>query len=557
MQVIKTPNFHCINANSINPKINLCNSNNPPFQLKKLGFSRSINPAFNNIFSIPNSNKFVIPKRRCIKSFIAARKASSADDYYSVLNISRNATLQEIKTAYRSLARKYHPDMNKDPGAEEKFKEISAAYEILSDNEKRSLYDRFGEAGLQGNFDASGTGPQEADPFEVFAEYFGESNNFFGRSGEPGGFNFNFREEGNQNLDIRYDLYLSFEESIFGGERDIEVSCFETCDDCGGTGAKSSSSVKSCRGCGGRGGVVKTQKTPFGIVSQVTTCSKCGGDGKIITDRCRKCDGAGQVRAKRSVRVVVPPGIHDGATMQVQGEGNFDKRRGMSGDLYLVLHIEEKFGIQRKGLNLYSKVNVDYTEAILGTVIKVDTVEGVRNLEIPPGIQPGDTLKLSRMGVPNINKPSVRGDHHFIVTVQIPKNISDAERMLVEKLASLRQTSENHSLPYNGIRGSSDKNNTNQSSNPERKSVTYLWKSIKDFLRKKQPRERFASIGIDTPAFRRSCALKNFPSLLSIATVFVMAFTAIFVRNWGSSIQWPSREQIKHSNHPSKQVKEQ
>ncbi|KAL2478948.1 Molecular chaperone Hsp40/DnaJ family protein [Forsythia ovata] len=552
MQVIKTPNFQCVNANTINPNISFCNSNNSPFQLKKLGFSRSIIPASKTISTIPTSINFIHPKRRPFSPFIAARKASGSD-YYSVLNISRNATLQEIKTSYRSLARKYHPDMNKGPGAEEKFKEISAAYEVLSDNEKRSLYDRFGQAGLQGNFDASGTGPQEVDPFEVFAEYFGESNKFFGPSSEPSGFTFNFREKGSQNLDIRHDLYLSFEESIFGGERDIDVACFETCDDCGGTGAKSSSSVRSCSGCGGRGGVMKTQKTPFGIMSQVTTCSKCGGDGKIITDRCRRCDGSSQVRAKRSIKVVVPPGIHDGATMQVQGEGSFDKRRGVAGDLYLVLHTEEKIGIQRDGLNLYSKVNVDYTEAILGTVIKVETVEGLKDLEIPPGLQPGDILKLPHMGVPNINKPSVRGDHHFAVNVQIPKSISDAERMLVEKLASLRGTSQNYSLPDNGIRGSSDKNNANQTSNPGRKSATYLWKSIKDFLRKRQHRERFASIGIDTPALTR-CGkpLKNFPSLLSISTVFVMAFIATLVRKCGCSIQWPHRKRLKYSNHPPK-----
>ncbi|KAL2462346.1 Molecular chaperone Hsp40/DnaJ family protein [Abeliophyllum distichum] len=482
MQVIKTPKFHCVsvnvNANTINPNISFCNSNNSPFQLKRLGFSRSIIPASKTISTIPTSINFIHPQRRPFSPFIAARKASSSD-YYSVLNISRNATLQEIKTSYRSLARKYHPDMNKGPGAEEKFKEISAAYETMRKGlcmiaSARQVYREI--------FDASGTGPQEVDPFEVFAEYFGESNKFFGRSSEPSGFTFNFREKGSQNLDIRYDLYLSFEESIFGGERDIEIACFETCDDCGGTGAKSSSSMKSCSGCGGRGGVMKTQKTPFGIMSQVTTCSKCSGDGKIITDRCRRCDGSGQVRAKRSIKVVVPPGIHDGATMQIQGEGSFDKRRGVAGDLYLVLHTQEKIGIQRDGLNLYSKVNVDYTEAILGTVIKVETVDGLKDLKIPPGIQPGDILKFPHMGVPNINKPSVRGDHHFAVNVQIPKNISDAERMLVEKLASLRGTSQNFSLPDNGILGRNDKNNANQTSNPGRKNATYLWKSIKDFL---------------------------------------------------------------------------
>ncbi|KAK6127846.1 hypothetical protein DH2020_038415 [Rehmannia glutinosa] len=456
MQVSQIPNFPSINSNVINPSFIFCNSNyQSPLKFKTLGFSASVFPTFKAISRIPFSNNFNCTRRRRFAPFVvaAAAKRAPSSDYYKVLNVSRNATLQEIKAAYRSLARKYHPDMNKGPGAEEKFKEIGAAYEVLSDTEKRSLYDRFGEEGLRGEFDATSAGSQGVDPFEVFAEYFGESNSFFGGSGEQRGFNFNFRENRSRNLDIRYDLYLSFEESIFGGKRDVEVPCLETCDDCGGTGAKSSSCVKTCAECGGSGREVKTQRTPFGVMSQVSSCSKCRGDGKIITDRCRRCNGRGQVRAKRHIEVVVPPGIDDGATMQVRGEGNIDKTRGIAGDLYLVLHIEEKQGIRRDGTNLYSKVVVDYTEAILGTIKQVDTAEGMKDLRIPPGTQPGDSLRLPHMGVPKINKPSARGDHYFSVDVQIPKYIrfchniaSDAERALVEKLASVRNI-EGYTLP--------------------------------------------------------------------------------------------------------------
>ncbi|KAJ6677152.1 DNAJ-like protein 1 MITOCHONDRIAL-RELATED [Salix viminalis] len=256
--------------------------------------------------------------------------ASARADYYSTLNVSRNATLQEIKSSYRKLARKYHPDMNKGAGAEDKFKEISAAYEVLSDDEKRSLYDRFGEAGLQGEFDGYGSGSQGVDPSEIYNTFFGGSDGFFGGRGGDGGLNFNFRNMGNEDLDIRYDLYLSLEESVFGGQREIEVSFFETCDSCSGTGAKSSSCIKSCADCGGRGGVMKTQRTPFGMMSQVSTCAKCSGEGKVITDHCRKCGGNGKIRSKRSMKVVFPAGVNDGATMRIQGEGSFNKQSSLN-----------------------------------------------------------------------------------------------------------------------------------------------------------------------------------------------------------------------------------
>ncbi|XP_073110394.1 uncharacterized protein [Elaeis guineensis] len=406
---------------------------------------------------------------------------AKASDYYATLNVSRNATLQEIKTAYRNLARKYHPDMNKSPGAEEKFKEISAAYEVLSDDEKRPLYDRYGEAGLQGEYGGNGVGPQGVDPFEVFNAFFGDSDGFFG---DPGGINFDTKFNRSQGLDIRYDLPLSFEESIFGGRREINVTRFETCDNCNGTGAKSSNCIKTCTECGGRGGVMKTQRTPFGIVSQVSTCSKCGGNGRTITDQCRSCNGEGRVQAKRCIRVDIPAGVNDGYTIQVQGEGSIDKKRGIAGDLYLFIQVNEKPGIRRKGLNLYSDVSIDYTEAILGTTVKVETIEGYQDLQIPSGTQPGETLKLSNMGVPNIKRPSVRGDHHFTVRVEIPKNISDVERSLVEELASLR-TTEVSSIRSRGIHSNNIKKHKmrkKQSHSSQKRTKGSLWSSIRNLF---------------------------------------------------------------------------
>ncbi|XP_057446872.1 uncharacterized protein LOC130738752 [Lotus japonicus] len=433
------------------------------------------------------------------RAAVAAIRAKAETDFYSTLNVSSSATLQEIKSSYRKLARKYHPDMNKSPGAEDKFKEISAAYEVLSDDEKRSLYDRFGESGLQGENE----GPASAsgvDPFDLFEAFFGRSDGLFGDSDE-GGFNFNMRNNRNRGQDIRYDLHLSFEESIFGGQREIEVSCLQTCNICDGTGAKSKSCIKQCTNCGGRGGEMRSQKTPFGMMSQVSTCSKCGGLGKIITDHCRKCDGSGQLQAKRTMEVAIPPGLNDGDTMRIRGEGNYDKNRRKTGDLFVVLHVDAKQGVWREGLHLYSKINIDFTEAILGSVKKVETVEGSRDLQIPSGIQPGDSVKISRLGVPDMNKPSIRGDHFFIVNVLIPKDISGTERVLVEQLASLRTPSKGDSASSNDIGIPEGKLDEFIKRDPKcdasTKGLNSVWRSITNFLRGGQSEERFASISQD------------------------------------------------------------
>ncbi|KAB5524286.1 hypothetical protein DKX38_022035 [Salix brachista] len=566
-------------------------------QAPSRSFWPNLNPISNStIRPIPANSSSIAPPLRFLKTnnvrspiFTSARghrffntasvraEASARADYYSTLNVSRNATLQEIKSSYRKLALKYHPDMNKGAGAEDKFKEISAAYEVLSDDEKRSLYDRFGEAGLQGEFDGYGSGSQGVDPSEIYNTFFGGSDGFFGGRGGDGGLNFNFRNMGNEDLDIRYDLYLSLEESVFGGQREIEVSFFETCDSCSGTGAKSSSCIKSCADCGGRGGVMKTQRTPFGMMSQVSTCAKCSGEGKVITDHCRKCGGNGKIRSKRSMKVVFPAGVNDGATMRIQGEGSFNKQSawdqsailskasdkflklyrqsfeftagiwdycslkqqfqkyickihhlGIAGDLFISLHVNEKQGIWRNGLNLYSKINVDYTQAILGTVLKVETVEGLKDLQIPSGIQPGDAVKLSRLGVPDINKPSVRGDHHFIVNILIPKNISNKERALVEELASLKSCSKEHAVSSNSS-GTLESNKDHirdpkdNASGHRVKSISSLWNSITGFLGQKQSRERFASAAMttNTSLLWRSGKL-DFSIVLSVITVSVL-----------------------------------
>ncbi|MED6167473.1 hypothetical protein PIB30_002955 [Stylosanthes scabra] len=467
------------------------------------------------------------------------RAKAGTTDYYSTLNVSRNATLQEIKASYRKLARKYHPD--KSPGAEEKFKEISAAYEVLSDDEKRSIYDRFGESGLQGENGGSASA-SGVDPFDLFDAFFGRSDGsgVFGES-DDGGINFGFRSNRSRGLDIQHELNLSFEESIFGARKEIEVSCFEPCNDCDGTGAKSRSCIKTCSNCGGRGGEMKSQKTPFGIMSQVSTCSKCGGVGKIITDHCRRCEGSGQVKSKRTMEVVIPPGASDGDTTQVQGEGNFDSRRHIRGDLFVVLHVDEKQGIWREGLHLYSKINIDFTDAILGSVKKVETVEGLRDLQIPSGVQPGDSVKLSRLGVPDMNRPSFRGDHYFIVNVLIPKNISATERALVEQLASLRASKyDSFSSKDTGIpKGKFNEFKTvpkDQDSSKGNKHVGSLWTSIQNFLRRGQSEEKFASISLDTSTSFCRFSHQNFSVLDSFFVVFLITCVFASIANSKDSL---------------------
>ncbi|CAN8258963.1 unnamed protein product [Cochlearia groenlandica] len=454
---------------------------------------------------------------------------AAVKDHYSTLNLSRNATLKEIKSAYRNLARKYHPDMNKNPGAEDKFKEISAAYEVLSDEEKRSVYDRFGEAGLEGDFNGSQDTSQGVDPFDLYSAFFGGSDGFFG---ESGGMGFDFMNKRSLDLDIRYDLRLSFEESVFGVKREIEVSYLETCDGCGGTGAKSSNDVKKCSNCGGKGRVMDTQRTPFGMMSQVSTCSKCGGDGKIITDKCRKCTGKGRLRSLKKMDVAVPPGVTDRATMRIQGEGNVDKRSGRAGDLFIVLQVDEKRGIQREGLNLYSKISVDFADAILGTVTKVETVEGTVDLRIPPGTQPGDTVKLHRKGVPDTDRPSVRGDHCFVVKVLIPKKLSERERMLVEEFSSLRRSSSSS----NGTR----KEGRRDESEPRKEPS--LWHKMKSFISKEDSRTKFGTMSLNSSLQGRRISKAE--------TLIVIPFLAMCVITSAVSLVHKKSDRFRQKKEP-------
>ncbi|KAL0922218.1 hypothetical protein M5K25_006188 [Dendrobium thyrsiflorum] len=411
-------------------------------------------------------------------TFSAFVVVAASVDYYSTLGVSRSANNKEIKAAYRKLARQYHPDVNKQPGATEKFKEISTAYEVLSDEKKRALYDQYGEAGVKSAVGGS-SGAYTANPFDLFETFFGASMGGF--SMDKNAFRTQRRGATIKGEDIRYDMILEFSEAIFGAEKQIELSHLETCDVCAGTGSKIGSKLRICSTCGGRGQVMRTEQTPFGLFSQVSICPTCGGEGEIISDYCRKCSGEGRVRVKKGIKVEVPPGISKGSTLRVRGEGDSGPKGGPPGDLYICLDVVEIPGIQRDGINLCSTVSINYIDAILGAVVKVKTVDGPTELQIPSGTQPGDVIVLARRGVPKLNKPSTRGDHLFTVKVTIPSRISGRERELLEELAFLHDNSvgrpKGRSLSRRGESKRSKEINNSEPSNEQ----ADIWKKLKDF----------------------------------------------------------------------------
>ncbi|KAJ9179019.1 hypothetical protein P3X46_010849 [Hevea brasiliensis] len=362
---------------------------------------------------------------------------NASGDYYVTLGVPKSATGKEIKAAYRRLARQYHPDVNKEPGATEKFKEISAAYEVLSDDKKRALYDQYGEAGVKSTVGGASSA-YTTNPFDLFETFFGSTMGGF--PGMETGFSTRRRSTVTKGEDIRYDITLEFSESIFGSEKEFELSHLETCEICTGTGAKMGSKMRICSTCGGRGQVMKTEQTPFGLFSQVSMCPNCGGEGEVISEYCRKCSGEGRNRVRKNIKVKIPPGVSTGSILRVAGEGDAGPRGGPPGDLFVYLDVEEITGIQRDGINLNSTISITYLDAILGVVVKVKTVEGVSELQIPAGTQPGDVLVLAKKGAPKLNKPSIRGDHLFTIKVIIPNRVSFKERELLEELASLSNT---------------------------------------------------------------------------------------------------------------------
>lgn len=355
-----------------------------------------------------------------------------AGDYYDILGVSRSADKDELKRAYRRLARKYHPDVNKEAGAEEKFKEINRAYEVLSEPETRARYDRFGEAGVSG---AGGAGYQDFGDFGGFADIF-ESffSGFSGSAGGPQG-----RRKGGpiRGDDLRLDLKLDFREAIFGGDKEIKISHLETCSTCGGSGAKPGTQPKTCSTCGGAGQVRRATRTPFGSFTQVSVCPTCNGVGQMIEDKCDTCGGSGQKQESKKLKITIPAGVDNGTRLRVSQEGDAGKRGGPPGDLYVYLFVQEDKEFKRDGINILSGLNISYLQAILGCKLQVNTVDGEQEVTIAPGTQPETVITLENRGVPRLGNPVSRGDHRITINIEIPTKISSDERELLQQLAQI------------------------------------------------------------------------------------------------------------------------
>jgi molecular chaperone DnaJ len=346
----------------------------------------------------------------------------SKRDYYEVLGVQRTATADDIKKSYRKLALQYHPDRNPgDKAAEDKFKEASEAYEVLSDQQKRATYDRFGHQGL------SGQGFQGfSDINDIFSSFGSIFEDFFGFGGSNGG------RRARRGADLRFDLKLEFEEAVFGVEREIEFEKAVLCEACEGSGAKNGSSKRTCSTCSGIGQVRRNQ----GFFAIATTCPTCQGEGRVITDPCNSCGGEGAVLQRRKRLVNVPAGVEDGVRLRIAGEGEMGALGGPAGDLYIVLHVAESDRFVREGNNLILKQEISIAQAALGCKIEVETLEEKKALEVPSGTQPGDRIVIAGSGVPHL-KGMGRGDLVIVLDVVVPKKLSKEQIVLLKKFAEL------------------------------------------------------------------------------------------------------------------------
>ena len=353
-------------------------------------------------------------------------------DYYEVLGVSRGANEAEIKTAYRKLAVRYHPDKNPgDDAAEEKFKEAAEAYSVLSDAEQRARYDRFGHAGVSGaggaqaNWGAQGFGGIE----DILGDLFGFGDVFGGRGGGGGR-----RGAAQRGADLRYDLEMTLEEAAEGMTAQLRVPRLEACDTCKGSGAAAGTQPETCQGCNGTGQVRYQQ----GFFSVARTCGQCRGAGRVIRTPCEQCKGAGRVEREKQIEVKIPAGVETGSRLRLAGEGEAGAQGGPPGDLYVVIHVKEHDLFERQGNNLYASVPVTFAQAALGAETAVQTLEGQQSLKVPAGTQTGTVFRLKGHGMPVLGGRG-RGDLFVSVTVVTPTTLTREQRKLLEQLSQIEE----------------------------------------------------------------------------------------------------------------------
>ena len=358
--------------------------------------------------------------------------AEQKRDYYEVLGVSRGASEDEIKKAYKKMARKYHPDLNPgDKTAEEKFKEVNEAYEVLSDADKKARYDQYGHAGVDPNFGAGGFGGGFDGRFD-----FGDLGDIFG-SFFGGGFGGGRRTNPNapqRGESIRMSIAISFEEAAFGCEKAVTVERYETCDTCHGNGCAPGTSPEVCPDCHGTGTVQVRRQTPMGVFATSSPCPKCGGKGRIIHQPCKDCRGSGMVRKKKTIQASIPAGIDNGQTISIRGQGNAGKNGGPAGDLLITITVRPHELFRREGTSVLCEAPITFTQAVLGAELEIPTIDGKVKYTLPEGTQSGTTFRLKGKGIPSINGRG-RGDQYVTVYIETPKNLNKEQKEALKKFA--------------------------------------------------------------------------------------------------------------------------
>ena len=362
----------------------------------------------------------------------------SKRDYYEVLSVDRQASASEIKKAYRKAALKYHPDRNQgNKEAEDKFKEASEAYEVLSDQEKKQIYDQYGHSGLEGHGYQGGA----QNAHDIFSQFGSIFEDFFGFSGGSGG-----QTRAERGADLRYDLEVEFSEAVFGVEKKIDFDREVQCKSCDGSGAEAGSKPITCPTCQGSGQVRRSQ----GFFSVAVTCHSCSGRGEIIKNPCKKCQGTGRIKEHKKLNIKVPAGVDNGLKLRVSGEGEGGQFNGPNGDLYVFLHVKESKKYQRDGQNIILNQEINFIDAALGTTFEVETLDGKQEITVSSGAQHGDLIKLTGLGVPNL-RSGLRGDLLIKLQIKIPKRLNTKQRELLEEYRKLDSQSSKKSQKKQGF----------------------------------------------------------------------------------------------------------